>query len=255
VKRILGEAAVYKDGSAMFRAPARTPVYFQAVDGEGRVVQTMRSWSTLMPGEIRGCVGCHEDKHESPPVARDALAVRAGAQDLDPFYGPPRGFSFAREIQPILDRHCVRCHDGIAKEDGGAPPVSLIGAPVTDPQAKRNWSEAYVNLLAAAPRAKDGSCYTADADRPLLNWISAQSPPTPLPPRHRGSVTSDLISKLQDGHGGIRLDRSEMDRLCAWIDLGVPFCGDYAEANCWTEEESARYARFLRKRERYATDP
>ena len=32
-------------------------------------------------------------------------------QPLEPFYGPARGFSFPREIQPILDRNCVRCHN------------------------------------------------------------------------------------------------------------------------------------------------
>ena len=31
------------------------------------------------------------------------MAMRNGPQELEPFYGPPRGFSFTREIQPILD--------------------------------------------------------------------------------------------------------------------------------------------------------
>ena len=36
--------------------------------------------------------------------------MRAGADTLKPFYGPTRGFSFAKEIQPILKKHCYECH-------------------------------------------------------------------------------------------------------------------------------------------------
>ncbi len=112
VKIVLGEATVHADGSAFFTVPARTPVYFQAIDARGYAVQTMRSWLTLQPGENVSCVGCHESKNSTPPAAvRPSLAMKAGPQDLAPFHGPPRGFSFPREIQPILDRHCVRCHD------------------------------------------------------------------------------------------------------------------------------------------------
>jgi len=30
---------------------------------------------------------------------------------------------------------------------------------------------------------------------------------------------------------------------------GHPFCGDYREANAWSEDEKALYERFLRKRQ------
>jgi len=39
-----------------------------------------------------------------------------------------------------------------------------------------------------------------------------------------------------------------MQTLSCWIDLGVPFCGDYMEANAWTEEEKAKYTHFIEKR-------
>ena len=89
----------------MFCGPRGTPVYFQALDRRGYVVQTMRSWSTLQPGERRGCVGCHESKHATPQGNALPLALGQSPRQLDPFFGPPRGFSFAKEIQPILDRH------------------------------------------------------------------------------------------------------------------------------------------------------
>ncbi|HUU20998.1 MAG TPA: hypothetical protein VM389_00550, partial [Phycisphaerae bacterium] len=116
VKRVLGSTPVYPDGSAMFVVPARTPVYFQLLDANDHVVQSMRSWSTLQPGETFSCVGCHEQKGEaSPSEGRVATAVRVGAKELEPFYGPARGFSFVKEIQPILDKHCIRCHKDRAK--------------------------------------------------------------------------------------------------------------------------------------------
>ena len=110
-KIVLGETPVLEDGSAQFTVPAQTPVYFQAVDAKGCVVQTMRSWSTLQPGENASCIGCHESKNCVPPPYRVTLAQRQTPQPLQPFYGPPRGFSFPKEIQPILDRHCTRCHN------------------------------------------------------------------------------------------------------------------------------------------------
>jgi hypothetical protein len=40
-------------------------------------------------------------------------------------FGDPRGFSYAREIQPILDKHCVRCHTPGTKLDGRDVPMDL----------------------------------------------------------------------------------------------------------------------------------
>jgi len=98
VKIVLGDAKVYEDGSAFFEVPARTPLYFQALDKNGHVVQTMRSWSTLQPGENFACVGCHESKDVTPVRSKITKAMKAGPKKLTPFYGPARGFSFPKEI-------------------------------------------------------------------------------------------------------------------------------------------------------------
>ena len=113
VKIVLGETKVHEDGSAFFEVPARTPVYFQAIDEKGCAIQTMRSWTTFQPGEVGSCVGCHENKNAAPPVGSSVpLALREDAEQMEGFYGPPRGFSFRGEIQPILNRHCIACHKG-----------------------------------------------------------------------------------------------------------------------------------------------
>ncbi|NCO43401.1 MAG: hypothetical protein COZ06_28880 [Armatimonadetes bacterium CG_4_10_14_3_um_filter_66_18] len=141
VKRVLGDADVCEDGSACFTVPARTPVYFQALDAEGHAVQTMRSWSTLQPGETRSCIGCHESKLDAPlSWAKPAVALRAGPQELKPFYGPPRGFSFPAEIQPVLDRHCIRCHNDRAKRPRSSTVTGIDPANATPlSPARSQW--------------------------------------------------------------------------------------------------------------------
>lgn len=247
VKVPLGEAIVYEDGSAMFEVPARTPVYFQALDENGRAVQTMRSWSTLQPGETQSCVGCHENKNTTPLVhAVSTQAMRAGAYALEETYGKPHGFSFKEQIQPILNQHCIKCHYGTherpqtSKEEKIA--FSLLNEPVLDEQARRYWSEAYLNLTKGGP--EEGS----------VRWISTQSAPEMLSAGSLGSLNSPIIAMLEKGHNEVHLSRKDLQTISCWIDLGVPFCGDYTEANAWTEEEQAMYARFIEKREKMESE-
>ena len=389
VKVVLGDARVHDDGSAFFTVPARTPLYFQVLDDRGYAVQTMRSWSTLQPGEALSCVGCHEPKDATPrPSARAPQALAAGPQPLKPFRAEPRGFSFAREIQPVLDRHCTRCHrrpqaaadlkpaashtcprDSEAalcdqleprnSDDHGIPrftwwshkgtrewvqydfrePTAVRGVRVywfddrprgggcrvpqawsllyktegstewrevsalgdygvaadrynelqfepvevtalrldvqllprfssgvlewqvlrDDPSAQpesepklafslldtpvksscgRLWSESYLRLTARGRPNR------------LVDWISAQSVPPMLPPYHKGAAKSGLMKTLAEGHNDVKLPRAELETIACWIDLLVPFCGDYTEANCWSEGDRDKYAHFLEKRQR-----
>jgi hypothetical protein len=243
VKTILGEVDVNPDGSAMFKAPARIPLYFQAVDGEGCVVQTMRSWATLMPGETFSCVGCHEDKSITP-VRTSAQAMRLGPQTLRPFQGlPVEGFSFVKHVQPILDRNCIQCHTG---ETG--KPFSLTAKPWQDNRSKRFWSESYMNLVGA--KREEG--IRGQNNRPILNWISSKSVVSMLPPYSAGSAKSGMIRMLRNGekgHDKVKMTAADLEILCAWIDLLVPYCGDYLEANAWNQAELDKYIHFQRKRE------
>jgi hypothetical protein len=262
-KIILGEATVREDGSALFAAPARQPVYFQAMDSNGYAVQTMRSWTTLQPGETASCVGCHESKNSAPPPDLLAQSLALGVERLEGFYGPPLGFSYPKEIQPIWDRHCVRCHCLPVLLDGqvprstealaASPPedaaFTLRGTEVLDHTAKRKWSESYLVLTRSAPRSIVGGprSYTGQTNE-WVNWISVQSGPPLRPPYSTGAARSGLIRLLRTGHKDVQLSREEMDKIAAWIDLLVPFCGEYTEANAWTTEETQKYEHFLKKR-------
>ena len=272
VKRVLGETPVHEDGSAFFIVPARTPVYFQMLDERGRAVQTMRSWSTLQPGESTSCVGCHESKNSAPsPGYATTLAMTRPPLKLEPFHGPARGFSFPTEIQPILDRKCISCHrlrePVLAMARGERPPVleqakeqrstardqafSLLGDPVRDDSAGRDWSDAYLVLTLAKRDGKAGANgpFRGQPEGKVVKWIGSQSVPTPLPPGFAGSLNSSLMELLEAGHYDVKLTRDESEQLACWIDLLVPFCGDYTEANVWNAGEKEKYLRYDRKRQ------
>ena len=83
-----------------------------------------------------------------------------------------------------------------------------------------------------------------------VNWVHAQSAPPMLPPYHAGAARSRLLRLIEDGHHDVKLGTEAMDKLACWIDLLVPYCGDYTEANVWSDEESAKYEHFLKKRRR-----
>ncbi len=276
VKVVHGEAQVYEDGSAQFTVPARTPVYFQALDEKGYAVQTMRSWSTLQPGETFACIGCHEYKNEAPGhYGKSSLAQEAGPQTLDPFYGPARGFSFQKEIQPILDRHCIQCHDDrsnvlplVAKANHEPIPAvpekqredpdrafSLLGTLNPEYKPGRKWSDAYLSLTNAYNNRGNHPSLRGRWDHDLVNWISPQSIPPMLPPYHKGAARSGLMTLLETGHKGVKLSREDLEKIACWIDLLVPYCGDYTEANTWGDEGMARYTNWF-KDDLYAeTDP
>ncbi len=259
VKVVLGDARVYADGSACFEVPARTPVYFQALDAKGRSVQTMRSWSTLQPGEYFSCIGCHEDKNETPKTTgKPTMAMRAGPKPLEEFYGPARGFSYPREIQPILDRHCIACHDDrsdvialVAKANKVDPPriqerneghdgaFSLLGTLNAEYSSGRAWSDSYLMLTHAYNNAGDRPHLKGTWDNEIVNWVSPQSAPSMIPPYYKGSTSSRLLDLLERGHEGVRLSHEELEKISCWIDLLVPYCGDYTEANVWADEGMA----------------
>ncbi|MGM9647192.1 MAG: hypothetical protein ACI3YH_03560 [Eubacteriales bacterium] len=127
VKKVLGIVDVYPDGSAMFTAPSETPLYFQLLDENGDMIQTMRSWSTLQPGEYFSCVGCHLDKNYAPSTQSGITqAMKAGVQEIRPDLwmeavesyedqnaydsSTVKGFDYLEVVQPILDANCITCH-------------------------------------------------------------------------------------------------------------------------------------------------
>ncbi|MEI7947374.1 MAG: hypothetical protein WCJ02_11790 [bacterium] len=256
VKRVLGDAPVEADGSVAFCAPSKTALYFQAIDKNGMAVQSMRSWVSLMPGEVYSCTGCHVNKNAAPlSTVKTSIAMKKGPSALKPFHGLARGFSFLKEIQPILDKHCVRCHDGALYDPSytltpGGKPFSLTSKEMKD-NAKRLWTESYYTLLQLKHYQKNKKRANT-----FINWLSPQDGPTMRQPYTFGAAASPMIKMLAAGHRDdkgktrIELSNMEMEKIACWIDLAVPFCGDYWEANCWSPEDKEWYQRQEEKRKK-----
>jgi hypothetical protein len=290
VKHVLGEVDIESDGSVAFKVPARTPVYFQLLDEKGYCVQSMRSWATLQGGETFACLGCHEDKLETTimPMNRPAtLALRKTPQQLQPFGNRPHplmlrlenescldsienywginaplltvdpnapvsGFSYTQEIQPILDRHCISCH-----HTGDVPnanrfyhtTLSLTGVPrvvienvTPEDEYKRLFSESYLTLT------NNG---TANNNR-YIKWLEVRSRSEMLPPYHTGSCKSLLMKYLEPDHYNVQVSDTEKRTVACWIDLLVPYCGAYHQANTWSIKDKQDYLYYLEKRRFFA---
>ncbi len=251
VKEILGDAMIHEDGSAMFKVPAMQSIYLQVIDERGRVIQTTRTWDTLRPGETKGCAGCHDktNGNQHPFHDESTMAWKHGAQDLQhPFHEQPSGFSFAKTIQPILDAKCISCHNGTDDL------MDLRGTPVDgNNMNKRAWSQSYLNLLQARQDERNGN-WIGDPDSGLVRWLHKQSGPTEIPPYHSGAARSPLIKMLDEGHHDVTLDQQEWFKLAAWIDLLVPYSGDYREGGAWSERDHAYYSYYETKRKRHSEE-
>ncbi len=235
VMRILGSVPVDPDGSAMFRVPASMPLAVQPLDAGGRALQVMRSWLTAMPGEVRSCIGCHEDPNSAPPVTRRTAATRAPSE-IEPWYGPPRGFDFEREVQPVLDRHCAGCHNGRT----GIPDLRSLSHFPNYAGGLANvpawWSDRNpVNWVPELMRRKERKTtpikFTPayEALHPYVRRPGLESDyHLPFAAEYHAS-TSELIQMLEKGHHGVRLDREAWDRLVTWIDLNAPCHGTWGQ--------------------------
>ncbi len=202
VKRIYGTVPVEEDGSAIFEVPANRPIAIQPLDKEGKALALMRSWFAVMPGETQSCVGCHEANYMAP-ISSTAMAARKKPSKITPFRGPVRGYSFLRDVQPILDKNCVGCHNGSKKDR----PNFARGKKVW-----KNFTQSYMDL------------------HPFVRRSGPESSQHLLPPAEFTANTSELVQMLKKGHYGVELDKDVWDVLYTWIDLNVPFIGSWKEA-------------------------
>jgi hypothetical protein len=203
---MLGTVPVEADGSAYFRVPARKPVYFQAVDECGRAAQSMRSVTYLQPGERRSCVGCHEPSGTVPSKPQTLLALRRPPSQIRSGPDGTRPFSYPRLVQPVLDSHCVRCHDG---QEG-----DLKGKLALTSERVGTFSRSYESLKAYVRWYEwGGNTVTEIITRP----------------GRIGADESPLLKILQDDTHTkhVHLTKEDRERLNIWLDGNAPFYGTY----------------------------
>ncbi|MBL7152104.1 MAG: PD40 domain-containing protein [Phycisphaerae bacterium] len=217
-KKVWGYVPVAEDGSASFKVPAYLPLYFMAIDADGQAVQRMRSFTHLMPGQIQGCVGCHEPRNHTPRLRVRPVAMTRAAPPPQPPTPPEwglRGFSYANIVQPVLDKHCISCHSG------PNPPKKVdLSGDETD-----FFNVSYETLARQGQPGKN--IYT--------KWIPTFNGQEEniliITPRSWGSPASKLADVVLAGHpdknGKPRLNLSDKERrrIFTWIDLNVPYYG------------------------------
>ncbi len=219
IKRVLGTVPVEEDGSAKFRVPANTPISIQPLDEEGKALQLMRSWMTAMPGEVVQCAGCHEPQNTAPPTMQ-TIANGRPAAEIKPWYGPVRGFSYPREVQPVVDKYCLGCHNGQTRPDGKQI-ANLRG------DVKLNdWRQ--VTPGNGGARGGKFSVGYAELHR-YVRRPGIESDYHMLEPMEFHADTTQLVQMLRKGHHNVKLDAEAWDRLVTWIDLNTPYHGTWGE--------------------------
>lgn len=201
IKRLLGTVPVEEDGSVIFKAPANTPISIQPLDKDGVAVQWMRSWVTGQPGEVVSCIGCHENQNQLA-IPKRVIASQKAPASLTPPEGGVRSFTFDLEMQPILDRACIACHNGEGKA------FDLRGGK----KDEQGYGTSYLNL------------------HPYVHRQGGEGDMKVLFPYEYHPNTSELVRLLKKGHYNVELTEEEWRKLYNWIDYNAPDKG-YFNAN------------------------
>jgi mono/diheme cytochrome c family protein len=213
--RILGDVPVEADGSVKFEVPADKAVYFQLLDENRMELRRMRSFISFQPGEKRSCAGCHETRGLTPRAAPAPLAAsRPPAAYLPPPWGD-RPVSFLRDIQPLLDRHCVECHSGL-KPAGG---LDFFGG-LTD------WSREVEPAWGLVPGYGFNRAFETMSKAGLLATAEPNLQDASItPPLAYGAHKSKLFAAIQDETHRKSVTLSANERLCLtmWLDANAPY--------------------------------
>jgi len=202
-KFVLGTVPVETDGSAYFRVPAGVPYLFQALDEQGRAVQTMRSLTYLQPGQILSCIGCHEHRDQAP-LRQSAAAASKGPAKIT--LGPEGSWPlrYDKLVQPVLDRRCVECH-GPGGADSDAEKFDLTA------------SKSYETLLQyGKPSLAERITTEYKRGYSAIGVYAAQT-----------NLLLDEVADAKD-HYGVELNAEERERLIIWLDTYAQRSGSFS---------------------------
>ncbi len=236
-KRILGVVPIEADGSVCIEVPPCKQLHFQLLDDQYRAVHTMRSFTNVMPGERRGCVGCHES-HTAAPAAYSGVALkRDPVTPAPPPWGSYYNLGYERDIQPILDRHCGSCHQG---EGEARKDYDLTLRPSAD---GGTFPEPYVTLTLGTKRRLGR--FPANCEGGVADTILPMALPLPpiedktLPPMTALSYKSRLVEMAASGkHYDVKVDELSRRKLIAWVDILCPYWGE-AEIRAMADPDPA----------------
>ncbi|OVE82140.1 hypothetical protein BVY04_01775 [bacterium M21] len=215
---VLGTVPIEDDGSVHFQIPPHKLIAFEALDKDYLEIKRMRNYLNMKPGESNSCVGCHEPYGMTP--SSTAHVPKAAKRGPSPVIPPPwgvQGMSFRRVVQPVLDKHCIKCHDGSeAKLKAfNLKDNEMVAAPIgydKDEGPQHAVSTSFLNLLKHVEYVRvggyDGLTVPSDANS-------------------TGSRASNVMKVLKKGHSKVKLSTDEWRAIAAWIDCNAPFYGDF----------------------------
>ena len=247
VKRILGTVPIEADGSIFFEVPSGQSFFFEMLDENGMAIHVMRSFTNVMPGEVRGCFGCHESnlatKGNQPSKGMN-MAMKKGPQKLTPpSWGVGESISYMRFVQkPVLDKYCAKCHqkegtDAFKKLNMTCRPSKKgwWGNVYSRPTDKSPFCEPYLTMVsgecpwgASKPKNEHGLPINI-AGLFIVEGFHMNDPKGLItyPPYSAYSPTSKLVQNACSGeHNDMKVEGEDRERLIAWVDCNGPYLGD-----------------------------
>ena len=275
VKRILGTVPIEKDGSVYFEVPAGQSFYFEMLDENGMAIHVMRSFTNVMPGEVRGCFGCHESnlatKGNQPSKGMND-AMKKGPQRLTPpSWGTGESISYMRFVQkPVLDKYCAKCHQdpnsdayktlNMTFRSGGKRFRANVK---TRPGDDKPFSEPYLTLVSGdcgwgGVKQRDERGVPKNlAGLFIVEGYDKNDPANlkTLPPYSAFSPLSKLVHNAISGeHHDVKITGEDKERLLAWVDCNGPYLGD-EEIRCMYDPVSSTVETIPPVRPRVASAP
>jgi cytochrome c553 len=232
IKRIIGTVPIEPDGSVNFTAPSGIALHFQLLDEKQRALQTMKSFTGVQPGEVRGCFGCHEMHMNSAQGPRIGTAMRRRPSAITPVAWEDITVGYERYVQSGLNQYCGDCHarDGSKAQKAfnsrlrpgflgfKEPYMTLMGNPT--------WGSPYHN--------RKGTGAFGWADTILVESYSTVDPRAyaTYPPMKKLSYASRLVKRFAnekvyagDKHPKIEVDEETLLRVKLWVDAMGPYSG------------------------------
>ena len=263
VKRVLGTVPIKPDGSVWFKAPAGVALHFQLLDANHRALQTMRSFVNVMPGESRGCMGCHEKHGRAPQQSGiTATAMRGIPDTITPVpWAYDEGFTVAPPGCTTLDKALDHGPLGAARADAAqVARVARFGTSVGYLKDVQPVLDRYCGKChQGAGEARENLDLTLRGYEPYLTligrpgWGQPDADPVPPPPGYdlagtikvenhgkidpaayqtprpmtRLSFKSKLVEMASSGnHHQVKVDPYSLLRLTLWVDTMCTYLSD-----------------------------